>query len=65
MYIFKNNKRTTIRQVEASKVIGVTQSTLSKILSGKYPCSKLMAYAITKYFDENAEIEEYFTRKED
>ena len=63
MYIFKNNKHTTIRQVEASKVIGVTPQTLSKILNGKYACSKLMAYAITKYFDENAEIEEYFIRK--
>ena len=64
MYIFKNNKNTTIRQVEASKVIGVTPQTLSKILNGKYACSKVMAYAITKYFDENAEIEEYFIRKE-
>ena len=64
MYIFKNDKRTTIRQVEASKVIGVTQSTLSKILSGKYPCSKLMAYAITKFLNADSEIEEYFVRKE-
>jgi DNA-binding XRE family transcriptional regulator len=65
VYIFKNNKRTTIRQVEASKVIGVSQSTLSSILRGKLACSKVMAYAITKYFDENAEIEDYFVRKED
>lgn len=64
MYIFKNDKRITIRQTEASKVIGVSRPTLCNILNGKVACSKVMAYAITKYFDENAEIDEYFVRKE-
>ena len=47
---------------KAAKVIGVDISTLSRILHGKQKCSKIMAYCITKYLDQNAEINDYFTR---
>ena len=64
MYIFKTEIPVKINQTIASKVIGLAQPTLSNILNGKVACRKVVAFCITKYLDENAEIEEYFIRKE-
>ena len=64
MYMFKENVNYTINQTIASKVIGITQPTLSNILTRKVACRKVTAYCITKYLDENAEIEDYFEIKE-
>lgn len=61
MYQFKDIK-VKINQTIASEVIGITQPNLSKILNGKVACRKVTAYCITKYIDENAEIEDYFIR---
>ena len=47
---------------KASEKIGIDISTLSRILHKKQKCSKIMAYCITKYIDQNAEINDYFTR---
>lgn len=47
---------------EASKEIGINISTLSRILHKKQTCSKIMAYCITKYLDQNAEISDYFLK---
>lgn len=60
MYIMKENANFKINQVIASRVIGITQPNLSKILNRKLACRKVVAYCITKYIDENAEIEDYF-----
>ena len=35
------------------------------ISNRKNACSKILAYCITKYLGENAEIEDYFERKEE
>lgn len=64
MYIFKNDLDLKINQTVASKIIGITQPTLSNILNRKVSCRKVVAYCITKYINENAEIEEYFERVE-
>ena len=64
MYMFRDDVEYKINQTIASKVIGLTQPTLSNILTRKVACRKVVAYCITKYIDENAEIEDYFTRKE-
>lgn len=64
MYRFKQDIEYKINQTIASKVIGITQPTLSNILSGKVACRKVVAFCITKYLDENAEIEDYFERVE-
>lgn len=60
MYIFKTDLDVKINQTQACEVIGITQPTLSNILNGKVACRKVVAFSITKYFDENAEIEDYF-----
>lgn len=62
MYIFKENVQVKINQTIASEIIGLTQPTLSNIINRKVACRKVTAYSITKYIDENAEIEDYFDR---
>lgn len=47
---------------KAAKVIGVDISTLSRILHGKQKCSKMLAYCIVKYYNKNAELNNYFIR---
>ena len=63
MYLFKTEISVKINQTIASKVIGITQPTLSNILNGKVACRKVVAFCITKYLDDNAEIEDYFVKK--
>ena len=65
MYIFRQDVECRkFKQKEASETIGIAAPTLSNILLGKVACRKVVAYCITKYIDENAEIEDYFIRKE-
>lgn len=63
MYIFKTEIPIKIKQIEACKIIGLTQPTLSKILNGKVACRKVVAFSITKYIDETAEINDFFYKK--
>lgn len=50
---FENQKRT-------AELIGIAPETLSRILSGRVGASKVLAYCITKYYDKEAEIKDYF-----
>lgn len=50
-------------QSKASEEIGIANETLCRILSGKQGCSKVIAYCITKHYDSNAEILDYFEYK--
>ena len=63
MYLFKIEIPVKINQTIASKVIGITQPTLSNILNGKVACRKVVAFSITKYIDETAEINDFFYKK--
>ena len=63
MYILKEGVSVKLNQTTASEVIGLTQPTLSNILNRKVACRKVVAFSITKYLDENAEIEDYFERE--
>ena len=63
MYIFKTEMPVKINQSKACEIIGLSQPTLSNILNGKVACRKVVAFCITKYLDENAEIEDYFIKK--
>ena len=64
MYQFKDiSKIAIINQSGLARKIGIAQSTLNRILNKKQNCSKLMAYAIVKTINENAEIEDYFVKK--
>lgn len=62
MYKLKDGLDIKINQTKAGEVIGLTQPTLSNILNRKVACRKVTAYCITKYIDENANIEDYFDR---
>lgn len=62
MYKFKEGIDFKINQTIASEIIGLAQPTLSNILNRKVECRKVVAFCITKYIDENAEIEDYFEK---
>jgi len=62
MYKFKEGVDFKINQTIASEIIGLAQPTLSNILNRKVECRKVVAFCITKYLDENAEIEDYFEK---
>lgn len=62
MYMFKEGLNIKINQTKAGEVIGLTQPTLSNIFNRKVACRKVTAYCITKYMNENANIEDYFDR---
>lgn len=62
MYVFKKGLKVTINQTIASEIIGLRQPTISNILNRKVACRKVTAYCITKYLDENAEIEDFFEK---
>lgn len=47
-------------QTKTADIIGIANETLCRILSGKQGCSKMVAYCITKHYDSNAEISDYF-----
>ena len=64
MYIWKYKNITLRMQKEAGKTIGVTPQWLCRVCGRKEKVRKLMAYCITKYIDENAEIEDFFERVE-
>ncbi len=65
MYVWKYKNLTLRKQKEeASEAIGVTPQWLSRICGRKEKIRKVLAYVITKYIDENAEIEDFFERVE-
>lgn len=64
MYIWKNEKLKISNIKNASEVIGVSRQFLSSVFAQKISIRKLTAYCIVKYIDSNAEINDYFIRKE-
>ena len=65
MYTFKDkNVAKMFNKTQMAKVIGLNPDTLRRVINGKQECSKLVAYCITKFLNSEAEIEEYFIRKE-
>lgn len=63
MWHFKN--KDVMKMYNKSKMaeyIGITPSTLIRIVNGKQDCSKLVAYCITKTLNQDAKIEDYFER---
>lgn len=65
MYIFKSAKKDEIENITiASEIIGISRTYLTNILNRKNDCSKVVAYAITKYINKEAEIKDYFVKGE-
>ena len=63
MYELKNKNDILIfNQTELAKKVGIDKGTLCRVFNKKQRCSKIMAYAIVKSINENAEIEDYFIR---
>ena len=62
MYMFIGDKNLIKPKGKASKEIGLALPTLSKILNKRVACRKVTAYCITKYIDQNAEINNFFER---
>ena len=64
MYRFKIEKKQDLLNgqkinVSASK-IGISREYMTDVLNNRKDCSKLVAYCITKFSNENAEIQDYF-----
>ena len=62
MYYFRQDIQVKFKQKDLCETIGITQPTMSNIINGKVACRKVVAYSITKYLNEDAEIEDYFER---
>lgn len=62
MYIFIGDKNLIKNKGKASEEIGITFPNFSRILNKKIACRKVVAYCITKYIDENAEILDFFEK---
>ena len=64
MYTFKDkNVAKMFNKTQMAKVIGLSPDTVRRVINGKQECSKLVAYCITKFLDDEAKIEDYFVKK--
>lgn len=63
MYYFRQDIQVKFKQKDLCETVGITQPTMSNIINGKVACRKVVAYCITKYLNEDAEIEDYFVKK--
>ena len=63
MYTFKDKQQAKeYNKTKMAEIVGLNADTLRRIINGKQECSKLVAYCITKFLNEDAEIEDYFER---
>lgn len=60
MYRIKN-KINFKNQAKIADKIGISKFTLNRILNGKQATQKTTAYCIVKCYDENAELNDYFS----
>ena len=64
MYRFKIEKKYELlkgRKINASALeIGLSREYMTDVLNDRRFCSKLVAYCITKFSNENAEIKDFF-----
>ena len=69
MYMFKKSKKAELLSgrtiTYVANKIGITPNYLTAILNNKRGCSKLVAHCITKCFCQEAEIIDYFIKKEE
>lgn len=63
MYIGIKEKFSMINQRAVAERVGITPSTLCRIINGKQITTKKTAYCIVKAIHSEAQIEEYFIRK--
>ena len=63
MYKAIKEKFKIINQKEIANIVGITESTMSRIVNGKQTTNKTTAYCIVKAIHSEAEINEYFTKE--
>ena len=67
MYLLNDYAKERLSQYKLKKVaetIGINPRTLSDMINKNRSCVKVTAYSLSKYLDKDAEIIDYFTRKE-
>lgn len=64
MYRFKKELFTNIKinQSKMAKEIGLSFQYVNGVINNRFYCRKLVAYAMTKLINSNAEINDYFER---
>lgn len=64
MYRFKKELFTNIKidQSKMAKEIGLSFQYVNGVINNRVNCRKLVAYAMTKLINSNAEINDYFER---
>ena len=63
MWFFKDKDLAKkFNKVEMASAIGLNADTLRRVINGKQGCSKMLAYCITKYIDDESKIEDYFSK---
>ena len=62
MYLLKENVLDIPNQKNFADDVGISEETLSRILARKQKCSKVLAYSITKHYNNSKEIDDYFER---
>ena len=63
MYFAIKEKFEIINQRELSKIVGLNEATLSRIINNKQGTSKRTAYCIAKAIKKKKKIEDYFYMK--
>lgn len=63
MYLAKKEKFEKVKQRDVAEKVGITESTLSRIINNKQLTKKTTAYCIVKAINNDAEIEDYFIKK--
>ena len=64
MYRAKTEKFIGINQAELARITGLAHPTVNRIIRNKQSCSKCAAFCIVKSIDKDAEIDDYFVRKD-
>ena len=64
MYRFKKEKfdKIKLNQARIADEIGISRQYINGVINNRYNCRKLVAYAMTKLINSNAEINDYFER---
>lgn len=66
MFIIKQEEAERIKRryklSNIAKDVGISKPYITLIFKGERPCSKKLAYCITKYISSESEIEDFFDR---
>ena len=64
MYRFKKEKfdKIKLNQARIADEIGISRQYINGVINNRYNCRKLVAYAMTKLINSNAEINDYIER---